>query len=54
VVLLTTHDMARAVEIMTRRVHIAEGRMTEVLDGGTVSTRPEHVAAWLAGKGGVQ
>jgi heme exporter protein A len=54
VVLLTTHDMARAVEIMTRRVHIAEGRMTEVLDGGAVSTRPEHVAAWMTGKGGIQ
>jgi heme exporter protein A len=52
VVLLTTHDMARAVEIMTRRIHIADGRITEVLDGGAVSTRPDHVAAWVAGKGG--
>jgi heme exporter protein A len=34
VVLLTTHDMSRALEIMTRRVHIADGRMTEVEDGG--------------------
>jgi heme exporter protein A len=53
VVLLTTHDMARAVEVMTRRVHIADGRLTEVLEGGAhVSTRPEHVAAWVAGNGG--
>jgi heme exporter protein A len=53
VVLLTTHDMARAVEVMTRRVHISDGRMTEVHDGGAqVSTRPEHVAAWVAGQGG--
>jgi heme exporter protein A len=53
VVILTTHDMARAVEVMSRRVHIADGRMTEVLDGGAhVSTRPEHVAAWVAGQGG--
>jgi heme exporter protein A len=54
VVLLTTHDMARAVEVMTRRVHVADGRLTEVLDGGAVSTRPDHVAAWVAGRGGVR
>jgi heme exporter protein A len=53
VVVLTTHDMARAVEIMSRRVHIADGRMTEVHDGGAhVSTRTEHVMAWVAGTGG--
>jgi heme exporter protein A len=53
VVLLTTHDMTRAAEVMSRRVHITEGRLTEVLDGGAaVSTRPEHVAAWVAAKGG--
>jgi heme exporter protein A len=53
VVLLTTHDMSRAVEIMTRRVHVADGRLTEVHDGGAVSTRPDHVAAWVAAKGGL-
>lgn len=52
IVLLTTHDMARAVEVMSRRVHVAEGRLTEVHDGGAVSTRPEHVAAWVAQRGG--
>lgn len=42
VVILSTHDMARAVEIMTRRVHIADGRITEVHDGGSRHTlRPE-------------
>jgi heme exporter protein A len=51
VVLLTTHDMARAVEVMTRRVHVSDGRLTEVHDGGAVSTRTEHVAAWVAGGG---
>jgi heme exporter protein A len=51
VVLLTTHDMARAVEVMSRRVHVAEGRLAEVHDGGAVSTRPEHVAAWVAARG---
>jgi heme exporter protein A len=34
VVLLSTHDLARAHAVMTRRVHIADGRLTEVLDGG--------------------
>jgi ABC-2 type transport system ATP-binding protein len=54
VVVLTTHDMARAVEVMSRRVHIADGRITEVHDGGAhVSTRTEHVMAWVAGQGGV-
>ncbi|CAN5865149.1 hypothetical protein BH23GEM9_BH23GEM9_10400 [soil metagenome] len=53
VVLLTTHDMARAVEVMSRRIHIADGRLTEVHEGGAqVSTRNEHVAAWVAVKGG--
>jgi heme exporter protein A len=51
IVLLTTHDMARAVEVMTRRVHVSDGRLTEVHDGGAVSTRSEAVAAWVAGKG---
>jgi heme exporter protein A len=53
VVLLTTHDMARATEVMTRRVHVTDGRLTEVHDGGSVSTRSEHVAAWVAAKGGL-
>jgi heme exporter protein A len=53
VVVLTTHDMVRAVEVMSRRVHIADGRLTEVHDGGAhVSTRNEHVMAWVAGQGG--
>lgn len=30
VVLLSTHDMTRAVEVVTRRVHVADGRTTEV------------------------
>jgi heme exporter protein A len=42
VVLLTTHDMTRAVEIMSRRVHIADGRLTEIEDGGAKHPlRPE-------------
>jgi heme ABC exporter ATP-binding subunit CcmA len=42
VVLLTTHDMTRALEVMSRRVHIADGRMTEVEDGGAKHPlRPE-------------
>jgi heme exporter protein A len=42
-VLLTTHDMARAMEIVTRRVHIVDGRMTEVHNGrlGSHALRPE-------------
>jgi heme exporter protein A len=52
IVLLTTHDMVRAVEVMSRRVHVADGRLTEVHDGGAVSTRSEHVAAWVAARGG--
>jgi heme exporter protein A len=53
VVVLTTHDMARAVEVMSRRVHIADGRITEVHDGGAhVSTRTEHVMAWVSGQRG--
>jgi len=44
VVLLTTHDMTRAVDIMTRRVHVADGRLTEVLDGGAKHTRAAPVA----------
>jgi heme exporter protein A len=50
VVLLTTHDLARAVDVMSRRVHIADGRLTEVLAGGG-SPRVE-LAGWPAGKGG--
>ena len=34
VVLLSTHDLARAHEVLTRRAHIADGRLTEVLEGG--------------------
>lgn len=42
VVLLTTHDMARAVDVMSRRVHIADGRITEIEDGGAKHPlRPE-------------
>ncbi|CAN5694927.1 heme ABC exporter ATP-binding protein CcmA [soil metagenome] len=36
VVLLSTPDMARAVEVVTRRVHVADGRTTE-LEAGDVS-----------------
>ena len=41
-VLLTTHDMTRALDVMTRRVHIADGRMTEVHDGGAKHTLRPH------------
>jgi heme exporter protein A len=52
VVLLTTHDMTRAAEVMSRRVHIADGRLTEVHDGGAAaSSRPDKAPAWAAGKG---
>jgi heme exporter protein A len=51
VVLLSTHDLTRATEVMTRRVHIADGRLTEVHDGGVA--RPEPAAARVAGNGGV-
>jgi heme exporter protein A len=51
IVLLTTHDVMRAAEVMTRRVHVADGRLTEVHDGGAVSSRSDAAAAWVAGKG---
>jgi heme exporter protein A len=51
VVLLTTHDMTRAADVMSRRVHIADGRLTEVHEGG--AARAEAAPpAWLVGKGG--
>ncbi|HSJ24290.1 MAG TPA: heme ABC exporter ATP-binding protein CcmA [Longimicrobiales bacterium] len=53
VVLLTTHDMTRAVDVMSRRVHVADGRLTEVHDGHAAHSRLEPVAARVAGKGGV-
>jgi heme exporter protein A len=49
VVLLSTHDMTRAADVMSRRVHIADGRLTEVHDGGVVA---HGDAARLAAKGG--
>lgn len=53
VVLLTTHDMTRALEVMSRRVHIADGRLSEVHEGGpALSPRAEGATAWAAGKGG--
>ena len=36
VVMLSTHDLARGHELITRRVHIADGRMTEVVSGGAM------------------
>jgi heme exporter protein A len=51
VVLLTTHDMARAMEVVTRRVHIADGRLAEVHEGG-LGSHPLRPTAWAAGKGG--
>jgi heme exporter protein A len=50
VVLLTTHDMTRALDVVTRRVHIADGRLAEVHEGGLGShaLRPVGLAA---GKG---
>jgi heme exporter protein A len=47
VVILTTHDMARAMEVVTRRVHIADGRLAEVHEGGLGShpLRPVGLAA---------
>jgi heme exporter protein A len=49
VVLLSTHDLTRATEVMTRRVHISDGRLTEVHDGGA-ALRPEP--ARVIGTGG--
>jgi heme exporter protein A len=40
VVILSTHDMTRAAGVMSRRAHIADGRLTEVVEGGA-TTRPE-------------
>jgi hypothetical protein len=38
--------------VMSRRVHIADGRLTEVHDGGAAaSSRPDKAPAWAAGKG---
>ncbi|HUF50492.1 MAG TPA: heme ABC exporter ATP-binding protein CcmA [Longimicrobiales bacterium] len=34
VVILSTHDLARALDVLSRRVHIADGRLTEVIEGG--------------------
>jgi heme exporter protein A len=48
VVVLSTHDITRAAEVMTRRVHIADGRLTEVSDGGT-GLHVEHGAARAGG-----
>jgi heme exporter protein A len=50
VVLLATHDMARAIEVMTRRVHLADGRLAEVHDGGAAQARSDHQAARSAGR----
>jgi heme exporter protein A len=52
VVLLATHDMSRAADIVSRRVHIADGRLTEVHDGGA-AVRIEPVAARASGGGGL-
>jgi heme exporter protein A len=53
VVLLSTHDLTRATEIMSRRVHITDGRLTEVFDGGHhAGLRPDHVPALSVEKGG--
>ena len=47
VVMLATHDLARAHDIVTRRLHIADGRLTEVHEGG-VAALP---GAWSPSKG---
>jgi heme exporter protein A len=47
VVILATHDLSRAHDIMSRRLHIADGRMTEVVDGGAGALS----AAWASTKG---
>jgi heme exporter protein A len=48
VVLLATHDLARATAVLSRRLHLADGRLTEVYDGAV--TRAE-TGAWGAGHG---
>jgi heme exporter protein A len=50
VVILATHDLARATEVMTRRLHLADGRLTEVHDGGAGVLRADP-GAWTASKG---
>jgi heme exporter protein A len=52
VVVLATHDLARATDIMSRRLHLADGRLTEVHEGGAAgSVLRTDTAAWTAGKG---
>jgi ABC-type transport system involved in cytochrome c biogenesis ATPase subunit len=48
VVVLATHDVARAVDVMSRRLHLADGRLTEVHDGGLARV---DAALWSAGQG---
>ena len=50
VAILATHDLARATDITTRRLHLADGRLTEVHDGGAGALRADS-AVWSAGKG---
>lgn len=41
VVVLSTHDMTRAMEVLTRRVHIADGRLMEIVEGiEQIAVRP--------------
>jgi heme exporter protein A len=48
VVILATHDLARATDVMSRRLHLADGRITEVHDGGVARA---DAAVWTTGKG---
>jgi heme exporter protein A len=51
VVLLTTHDMTRAMPIVTRRVHMADGRITEVHEG-LLGSHPLRPAMLVGGQEG--
>jgi heme exporter protein A len=49
VVVLATHDLARATDVLSRRLHLSDGRLTQVHEGGTGGSRGE--AVWAATKG---
>jgi heme exporter protein A len=51
VVLLSTHDMTRAMGVMSRRVHITDGRLSEIVDN-VAQIRPDLGPALSVERGG--
>jgi heme exporter protein A len=49
VVVLATHDLARATDVLSRRLHLVDGRLTEVQSGGAAGQSggvPRGDAVW--------